>query len=490
MRNFRNIQVQFTEIPINKIEFSVNSRDEVPQLLMGLQFIYSNSKLYYQIMELMEKALPPSLKKNKGRLAMDWWEILVLGLLRLNCRWDYDKLEDQANHHQQIRRVLMIEDGEGKRYKRSTMNDNLRLFPASVFEEINVLIVHEARLQLPGKQREEIQARCDSFVVESNIHYPTDINLLWDAIRTLVTRVASLCRQLEVAGWRQYKHLLKHFKNQMRRIQKMKRSSSKDTQKKESKLQQIEEAHREYLAFSQLLLSRVKNTLESCKEAVQDDENCFCEKFFSNRIKQAKNIIELIERRVLKGEKIPHCDKIFSIFEEYSEWIKKGKAGVSQELGLHVAVVSDQHGFLLHHRVMQKENDTAVAVELVQQTKQDFSELKQCSFDKGYWSPDNFTQLKQELERVILPKKGKRNKTEQERETNPAFKKARHQHSAIESSIAALENHGLDRCPDQGEKGFKRYVSLAVLARNIQILGRLLQEKEKKRQKKLQFKAA
>ena len=41
-----------------------------------------------------------------------------------------------------------------------------------------------------------------------------------------------------------------------------------------------------------------------------------------------------------------------------------------------------------------------------------------------------------------------------------------------------LEVHGLDRCPDQGIDGFKRYVALAVVERNIQQVGALLQKKE------------
>ena len=48
----------------------------------------------------------------------------------------------------------------------------------------------------------------------------------------------------------------------------------------------------------------------------------------------------------------------------------------------------------------------------------------------------------------------------------------------MESGINALENHGLDRCPDKGSKAFHCYISFAVLARNIQVLGNFLQEKE------------
>ena len=64
------------------------------------------------------------------------------------------------------------------------------------------------------------------------------------------------------------------------------------------------------------------------------------------------------------------------------------------------------------------------------------------------------------------------------------FIRARRKHSAVESAINALENHALDRCPDHGLFGFKRYVSLAVLARNIQILGAKIQAKELKRQRR------
>ncbi|MEA1866937.1 MAG: ISNCY family transposase, partial [Thermodesulfobacteriota bacterium] len=66
------------------------------------------------------------------------------------------------------------------------------------------------------------------------------------------------------------------------------------------------------------------------------------------------------------------------------------------------------------------------------------------------------------------------------------FIQARRKHSAVESSINALENHGLDRCLDHGINGFKRYVALAVVARNIQIIGHILQQKENKRLKRLE----
>jgi IS5 family transposase len=84
----------------------------------------------------------------------------------------------------------------------------------------------------------------------------------------------------------------------------------------------------------------------------------------------------------------------------------------------------------------------------------------------------------------VLPKKGRCNKAEQERQNSEEFKSSRRQPSAVESGINALEVHGLDRCLDHGLHGFKRYVALAVVARNIQKLGAELRKKFRKQEKR------
>ena len=50
-------------------------------------------------------------------------------------------------------------------------------------------------------------------------------------------------------------------------------------------------------------------------------------------VKLLKKHIDLVERRLINGETIPHSEKIFSIFEEYTEWITKGKSRPNVELG-------------------------------------------------------------------------------------------------------------------------------------------------------------
>ena len=308
------------------------------------------------------------------------------------------------------------------------------------------------------------------------MHYPTDINLLFDAMRKVITLVATLCILCGLTDWRQSKHNIKTIKRLFRKAQQLKRSTSKDEKKKANRDELIRAAHQEYIDAANIFLGKVRSTIgsTSCGGPKAIALIFVIEGFLEHADRQ----IEQIHRRVILGEKISHAEKVFSIFEEHTEWISKGKAGVPVELGLKVCILEDQYGFLLHHRVMENETDDQIAIPMVAEVKNKFSGLNSCSFDKGFHSPANQKDLLQHLDNVISPKKGKLSLTDKQKEHSIEFIKARHQHSAVESAINALEVHGLDRCPDHGLHGFRRYVSLAVLARNIQQLGVKLRERQ------------
>ncbi|NLO01693.1 MAG: hypothetical protein GX126_05140, partial [Bacteroidales bacterium] len=70
--------------------------------------------------------------------------------------------------------------------------------------------------------------------------------------------------------------------------------------------------------------------------------------------------VDLLERRVIKGEEIPHEEKIFSIFEEYTEWITKGKLRPNVELGKKLAITTDQYNLILDYRVMDHQSDSGI----------------------------------------------------------------------------------------------------------------------------------
>jgi hypothetical protein len=319
-------------------------------------------------------------------------------------------------------------------------------------------------------------------VVETNVHYPTDSNLLFDAVRKAVELTAKLCDELELPGWRQYKSLVGKCKSKLRAVQNVRHSTSKDEAKKARRAQELKDHYSDFVCYCEKQVFKAAATVQTINEL-----NLLPPGRSTKEIEMyteyARLFQDQIRRRVLAGEKISHDEKVFSVFEPHTEWIVKGKAGVSQELGLRVCVVTDSNGFTLHHKVMEKQSDSEVAVKILREAVDKFPMIKSCSFDKGFWSLDNKKELESILDVAALPKKGRFSKNDRERQNSLEFIEAQRGHSAVESAINAHENHGLDKCPDKGIRGFKRYVSLAVLARNLQHLGALLIKKEKLSQK-------
>jgi len=186
-----------------------------------------------------------------------------------------------------------------------------------------------------------------------------------------------------------------------------------------------------------------------------------------------KKHIDLVYRRLMLGQSIKHDEKVFSLFEPHTEWISKGKAGTPVELGLRLAVATDQFGFILGYRVMQQEQDVDIAVPFAQQLLERYS-IASLSFDKGFWSRPNYQKLNSLVDQLVMPKKGKLSQSDKEREYSKTFQQLRHQHAAVESAINCLEHHGLNRCPDKGIKSYRRYTALGVLAYNLHKLGNIL----------------
>jgi len=339
-----------------------------------------------------------------------------------------------------------------------------------------------------------LKCRGDSFVVKTNIHFPTDINLLYDAMRKLIELTGELFESCGMTGWRQYRYSIKTIKRAFHKVQQSKKSKSKTAEAA------IKKAHQDYIELSEVFLRKVTSTLslpkDNSKLSFVSIGHIAKTEVIHHYIRHAERQINQIDRRVLKGEVIPHAEKVFSIFQPHTEWINKGKAGVLVELGIRVGIIEDQYQFLLHHRVMQKETDEKVAVIMMQEAKGKFPGMNAISYDRGYYSGKNREKLNEELANVALPKKGKLSNKDKEIQNSTSYKYAKQKHPAIESAINALDVHGLDKCLDHGIQGFERYVAIAIISRNIQRIGAIIHQRDRKlfekreRRKRKRLKAA
>lgn len=482
MRYFTSTQGEFGEnpllgvTPIEHVILDTYCRDEITKTLRGLQEIYRHKPLLQKVQQILCGLMPEGTSWNDGRKGMDLWVVFVLGTLRLSCNWDYDKLKSCYDNHLKIREICGV-DLFCDSYTvtgRQTIHDNVSLFTEEIANKINKLVVdfgHE--LLFPKEQ--EFHTRCDSFVFETNVHFPTDLNLLKDSVRKILGIGGQLASSLKISGWRETKSQQKKFHGLYNSLSKMRHSNSKKEELKEKRSLEIEEATRDYLSVAQAHLLKAKalqnSLVEKCSELQLNMD--YTELF-----------INQITRRVLNGETISPDEKVYSIFEPHTEWICKGKAGVRQELGVKVCIVEDQFGFILDHRIMNKEQDKDVAVEMVRKSKELFPHLTSMSFDKGFYSKidkdgkNNQSRIEELNVIPHLPVKGRRNKAAQERESKESFITARKQHPAVESAINALESHGFDRCPDKGTSNFERYAAMAISASNIHHIGAIVMQRE------------
>ncbi len=485
MRKVIKLQMEFWKKDIANIKFDLQSRDEIPKLLMGLQYIYRTAPIREKVFKVLKQIVPKQ-SHETGRPGMDLWKILVLGTLRLNCNWDYDKVQEMANNHHKLRQMLGHSKTDfNSNYALQTIRDNIALLTPPILDEINQVVVKAGHSIITTKKDQKLKGSCDSFVVETDVHYPTDTNLLFDATRKMISLIAIICSEIGITAWRQSHHNITKVKRLLRDIQRLKRSTSKDKAKQQKREQFIVSEHQNYINVCQGFVLKAKETIRILRAlGILSMSQALRLSDVEENIRHAERQIDQIRKRVVLDEKIPHEEKVFSIFQPHTDWISKGKAGVPQELGLSVCVLKDQYGFILHHQVLEQQTDEKIAVAMAQGAKDQFANLAGCSFDKGFYSPDNKRELANILDYVILPKKGRLSAKDKQIEHSEEYIESRRKHSAVESCINALENHGLDRCLDHGLYGFKRYVALSVLARNIQILGHLLQQKELKRQRR------
>lgn len=131
------------EMQIDQVTLDANSRDDIPQLLKGLQYIFLNPMLLEQVLKILDGLFPKEIDLNNGRPGMDMWSILVLGVLRLNLNCDYDRLHNLVNNHKTIRQILghgVVDDQTC--YYLQTLKDNVSLLTPEILDQINQVVVN------------------------------------------------------------------------------------------------------------------------------------------------------------------------------------------------------------------------------------------------------------------------------------------------------------------------------------------------------------
>ena len=351
-------------------------------------------------------------------------------------------------------------------YELRNIRDNVELPAPELLREADRLVVSTGHKVAGKKPGAALVGRCGSFVAETDVRHPTDFGLLRDSVRCLVRAASRACGASGVGGWRQRDHHLDAAGKLYRRVNTAPRWSTRPDEVLAFLVKSLELA-----AKAEGLLGPLRAA--GCPPSVLAE--------IRRLIGHVPRFAFRIARRVLKEEAVPHGEKLFPVFEEHTRWTAKGKAGKPVELGVPVCIVEDGGGFILDHGIMWTGGDTDVAVPLVGRCLEAFPDLRACSFDRGFHSPENRRKLDAMLDVNALPKKGGLSAADRAREADPEFAAARRRHPGVESAINGLEHRGLGRVRLRGRDRFELAVGLSVLAANIHRLGRVLRDRERLR---------
>jgi IS5 family transposase len=490
MRHPFQTQPDLPITPIEKIRLPLQSRDELPPILGGLQWIWTHPTLKAEVLALLEAKVLAG-KKATGRTGMDLWQILVLGVVRLGLDADWDRLEHIANYDTLVRQMLGVPvtpwGEDAKVFGHQTLRDNVALLDDELLQQINARIAAAGRevfAKKGGAPLAALEVKVDTYVLETDVHFPTDLNLLWDAGRKCVDLIEKYRDQLGYAlpGWRK----AKEWRRQLKRCE---RTASHIVYRGgPNKAARVQGAVRDYLAVGRALSAKVQASLLGLCEEPVDAAHWEALEYFHRML--AKHL-GLVERRLLNEESIPAHEKVFSLFEPHTEWIQKGKQRPNVELGHRLLIATDQHQLIQDYDVPVGQADVDQSVPVTDRLlgRYGAGSLASLSFDKGFTRAEDRELLRLYVPAVVMPKRGKKNAAETEREGEKKFVALRQQHSAVESEINCLEQHGLNRCLDVGMQGYLRYVGYGVMSYNLHVIGRELLARERARAQTLRLAA-
>ena len=466
--------------PIENVIIPLQSRDEWPPILAGLQWIWMHPSLKAEVFALLEAKIQAG-KRATGRPGMDLWQVLVLGVVRLGLDANYDRLEHRANYDLLLRQTLGVSETpwgqDAVVFNHQTLRDNVALVDDALLKEIHALVAAAGRkvfAKKAGAPAEPLEIKVDSYVLETDVHFPTDLNLLWDAGRKCVDLIEKYRADYDLPGWRK-------AKDWRRRLKALERISSKAAfGGGADKAARVTAAVSNYLTVARELSAKVNESLLAlCHEPIEAAQWEALAYFQTMLDKHT----DLVDRRLLQGERIPASEKVYSLFEPHTEWITKGKLHPSVELGHRLLVASDQHGLIQDYAELIGQVDVDQSVPVADRLlgRYGAESIASMSFDKGFTRAADRELLRLYIPEVVMPKRGRKNEAEAAAESTRKFVALRRQHSAVESDIAALEHHGLDRCLDVGLPAYRRYVGYGVLAFNLHQIGRELLQQQRAR---------
>ena len=322
-----------------------------------------------------------------------------------------------------------------------------------------------------AKREEKITSeklRIDTTAYETNIHYPTDSSLLWDSYRTLSRLMREASDEMRALGLTHRFHTKK--------TRKLALFISRNGDKKDKRVQRkLKSTYRKLIERVKWIASIGEMAARLLSRAIEFKTTAVTAEL-KRYLPTIQKIISQAERRVIFAEQVPSAEKVYSLFEEHTELIKRGKARKPIEFGHKVLLAETSEKFILHYETMprQKADNELIQGSLKAHNKVFGYRPDILAGDKGFYeSRKQIENLSKRIETVSICKKGRRTEEEDQRESTEEFKAGQRFRAGIEGTISVLKRaFKLGRCLFKGFKNFASSVGCAVFCHNLVMLAR------------------
>jgi IS5 family transposase len=346
-----------------------------------------------------------------------------------------------------------------------TLQRDIKKIRPETLEAINGILLKVAVDKDIEKGR---KVRVDCSVVESNIHHPTDSSLLEDCVRVLA-RLTGRAKAFCEADFKFVDHNRRSRKRALEILNYKREKQKKKPYKDLIKITRMSVGYA--INAVQALRSLALVSLIPCVQEMAQKAADELEEFIS----LAEQVISQTERRVLKGEKVPAEEKLFSIFESHTDIIIKDRRDTY--FGHKVTLTGGASG-LLTDLVVEQGNpaDSTLAVNMIERQKNIYGRVpRQAAFDGGFASKANLADIKDlGVKDVAFHKKRGLNVTDMAKSTW-VYKRLRNFRAGIEGMISYLKRcFGLRRCTWRSFESFKSYAWSSVVTANLLLMARHL----------------
>ena len=304
------------------------------------------------------------------------------------------------------------------------------------------------------------QVRTDTTVTEANIHWPTDSSLLWDSHRVL-TRLVRRARPL-VPGVRHHRFHDRKVKADYLHITRYSPSPSKRRRREVKR------------RFGRLIAS-VRRVLAIAEEVhAAGTRSCNLELAgiaaeLAEYLPAVRTIADVAERAAIRGQTVGASERIFSLFEQHAELIKRGKRSKPVEFGHVVQLVQTRDKFITDYTVLERRvADNELLEPAVEEHCRRFGSYPEAvTADCGFHGrPEVMDGVRQKVGTVAVAKNVRQWSGER-------FADFRSFRAGIEGSISVLKRaFWLARCLFRGFRNFASSVGLSVFCHNLVLLAR------------------